>query len=328
MEIAAVILILLLVIAGGLGALILLGGDAGPGALWAGRRMPRPAGRPRSRQVIDVPPEDAKPVGSRLESAGREETISRLDQLTAEVRATLASGDDRLILLNQQLEALQLGLQGRLEHIGRDANERWGELAARQEATSERLRADLMARLTDAERARSDLTRQLGERERQAAASQLTGERVAVTAELYALLARLEGAFAAVTNPILLPGEPYAPPAEFLPESLVWENWKEVGERTFAFADLYSARRLYLNEATRDEVGAFVVELRGLLTASIYPSLRPNAGPAQRETLRQALETLALRFAAVRLALEGDFRAIAEPNERPPATGIGNDGTA
>ncbi|MDQ3692750.1 MAG: hypothetical protein M3464_03885 [Chloroflexota bacterium] len=327
MEIAVVILILLLVIAGGLGALILLGGDAGPGALWAGRRLPRPTARPQSRRVIDVPPEDAKPVVSRLESAGREETNSRLDQLTAEVRATLASGDDRLIHLNRQLEALQLGLQGRLEHIGLDANERWGELAARQEASSERLRADLTARLTDAERARSDLTRQLGERERQAA-SQFTGERAAVTAELYALLARLEGAFAAVTNPILLPGEPYVPPAEFLPESLVWENWKEVGERTFTFADLYSARRLYLNEATRDEVGAFVVELRGLLTASIYPSLRPNPGPSQRETLRQALETLAMRFAAVRIALEGDFRAIAEPNERPPATGSGNDDTA
>ena len=37
-----------------------------------------------------------------------------------------------------------------------------------------------------------------------------------------------------MTNPILLPGEPYAPPAEFLPEALIWENWNEVGERAFS----------------------------------------------------------------------------------------------
>lgn len=316
MELAVVILVLVLLIAGGMGALIVLGGDSGPSALWAGRRLPRPTSRPRTRPVIDVPAEETKPVISRIDVANREETNSRLEALSAELRTTLATGDDRLLHLNQQLDLLQQGLQSRLDQISRESNVRWSELASRQEAAGERLRADVAQQRSEFERFRADLARQFGDREQQLAASRYAGERADVTAELYGLLARLEAAFAAVTNPVLLPGEPYAPPDEFPPESLVWENWKEVGERTFAFADLYSARRLYLHESARDEVGAFVVELRGLLTESIYPCLRQNAGDSQRQQLRQALETLAIRFAAVRTTLEGDFRAIAVAKER------------
>lgn len=313
MEILVIILILVLLIAGGLAALVVLGGESGSGALpdWAGRRLPRINAQSRPPRVIDVAPETAKSAISRLEPASgdQEENNTKLDSLMAEVRATLASGDDRAGQVNVQLETLHQNLRERLDQIGRDAGDRWTDLTtrqaaleARQEATSERLRADLALHFAS--------------HQRQAAANRSLVERAGVAAELYALLARLEAAVAAVTNPILLPGEPYAPPADFLPEALVWDNWKDVGERAFAFADLYSARRLYLSEPTRQQIGAFVAELRGLLTEAIYPNLRPSLEPAQKERLHQALATLALRFPTVRAAIERDFRDTAEPS--PP----------
>jgi hypothetical protein len=308
-EFAVVILILVLLIAGGLAALI-LGGEAGSASLpgWAGRRLSRPTTSLGARRVIDVAPDASKPVASRYELAAREETNVRLDALASEIRSTLASGDDRALQLNAQLEALHRGVQDRLDLIARDSNERWAELAnrqalleARQEAATERLRADLALHFVDHERKRVE--------------DRYSAERATVAAELYAMLARLEAAIAAVTNPVLLPGEPYAPPNDFLPEALVWDNWKEVGERAFDFADLFSARRLYLSEATRGQAGAFVGEMRTLLTESIYPNLRPNASPAQRDRLRQALGVLAVQFPEVRACFERDFREHASSSQ-------------
>ena len=317
MEIAVVILVVVLLIAGGLATLVVAGGSA-PQSLsgWAGRRLPRPSAGTRPPRVIDVLPEDAKPVGSRLELVAREETNTRLEALASELRTLIAADDDRVTRLDARLEALHSGLRDRLDLIARDAAERWTELAARQAALEARQEAAT-------ERLRADMMRNFVEHDRQVVAQRTNAERASVTAELYAALARLEAAVAAVTNPVLLPGEPYAPPADFLADALVWENWKEVGERTFAFADIYSARRLYLSEATRAEAGAFVAELRGLLTESIYPNLRPNAGPAQREQLRETLEVLADRFPALRASLERDFRAATEsqPDETASADG-------
>lgn len=307
MEFAVVILVLVLLIAGGLAALILLGGEAGSGSLpgWAGRRLSRPTASFGTRRVIDVAPDVAKPVASRYELAAREETNLKLDALTSEIRSTLASGDDRALQLNTQLEALHRGVHDRLDLIARESNQRLAELAnrqalleARQEAATERLRADLALHFVDHERKRVE--------------DRHNAERATVAADLYAMLARLEAAVAAVTNPVLLPGEPYQPPDDFLPEALVWDNWKEVGERAFDFAELYSARRLYLSEATRSQAAAFVGELRTLLTESIYPNLRPNASPAQRDRLRQALGVMAVRFPEVRICIERDFRENAD----------------
>lgn len=314
-EFAVVILVLVLLIAGGLAALI-LGGESAAGSLpgWAGRRLSRPTTF-GARQVIDVAPETTKPLASRYELAAREETNLKLDELTTEIRTSLASGDDRVVQISAQLEALHRGVQDRLDLIARESNERWMELAnrqalleARQEAAVERLRADLAMHFVDHERKRVE--------------DRYNAERASVAADLYAMLARLEASIAAVTNPVLLPGEPYQPPDDFLPDALVWDNWKEVGERAFDFADLYSARRLYLSEATRTQTGAFVAELRTLLTESIYPNLRPNASPAQRDRLRQALGVLAARFPEIRACIEGDFREHADGGV---ATGDGPD---
>jgi hypothetical protein len=130
-----------------------------------------------------------------------------------------------------------------------------------------------------------------------------------VSADLYARLARLEAALAAVTNPILLPGEAYAPPAELLPEALIWENWNDVGERAFALADAFSAQRLYLSEQTRLELGEFVTSLRVMLTRAVYPNLQPEPGREQQLALRAALDAIAAELPRVRATIEQEFRA-------------------
>ena len=164
---------------------------------------------------------------------------------------------------------------------------------ATREIALERLRADVVSAVSGAASNRGP---------------QATDRRAEVSAELYARLARLEAALAAVTNPILLPGEVYIPPAELMPEALVWENWNEVGERAFALADGFSAQRLHLSEQTRADVGEFVTELRVLLTSSVYPNLQPEPAREQQLALRAALEAIAAGFPRVRDTIEQEFR--------------------
>jgi hypothetical protein len=164
---------------------------------------------------------------------------------------------------------------------------------ARRDAAMERLRADLLAGLT---RAAGDRGTRPGSR------------RPDVSADLYARLARLEAALAAVTNPILLPGEAYAPPAEFLPEALIWENWNEVGERAFSLAEAYSSQRLHLSEETRADIERFVTTLRTLLTRSVYPNLQLEPDAPQQAALRSALEEIAREIPKARQKLEREYQ--------------------
>lgn len=208
-----------------------------------------------------------------------------------------------------ELDARLGGLDERLAAVTRDvasAGEAAGARRAaeetRLESALERLRADLLGGWAAREAA-------LGEREERLARRPLGERRLATAAELYARLARLEAAVAAVTNPMLLPGEPFAPPEEFLSEALAWENWKDVGERAFAFADHYNTQRLLLGAPAGDEVAAFVSDLRRLLTRSVYPNLRPDPTPEQLAALRAALERLGEALPTVRGALAGEYRS-------------------
>lgn len=164
---------------------------------------------------------------------------------------------------------------------------------ARRDAALEKLRADLLATLT---RGIVDGGSRPGSR------------RPDVSADLYARLARLEAALAAVTNPILLPGEAYSPPAEFLPEALVWENWNEVGERAFSLAEAYSSQRLHLSAEARDDFAVFVTTLRTLLTRAVYPNLQLDPDEAQQAALRAALAEIAAEIPKVQQRLEQEYR--------------------
>lgn len=207
---------------------------------------------------------------------------------------------ERLDHVEAQLTALQQELRDQRDAILRIGVELKlaGEAeTARRDMAIERLRGDVLA-----------MVGQIGEERRNAGRDR----RAEIISELYARLARLETALGAVTNPVLLPGEPYAPPSEFLTEALIWENWNEVGERAFALADAYSAQRVYLSEKTREELGAFVTALRVTLTRSIYPNLHADADTTQQAALRAALEQVALELPRVRRALDAEYRTATE----------------
>jgi hypothetical protein len=250
-----------------------------------------------SHPAATVPSPAVDVRSSRLvaDRTGLPET-ARLD-LAPNPMETLAARLDRF---EERLDQVARAVDHHVAEIGQELRRARSDRArqaevddARRDVVFERLRADLLATLT---RAAADGSSRPGSR------------RPDVSADLYARLARLEAALAAVTNPILLPGEPYSPPAEFLPEALVWENWNEVGERAFSLADAYSAQRLHLSQETRGEIELFVTTLRALLTRSVYPNLQPEPDAAQQAALRSALEEIAGEFPKVRQGLEREFR--------------------
>ena len=221
---------------------------------------------------------------------------ARLD-LVPSPGETIAARLDRF---EERLDQIARAVDRHATEVGQNLQQVRSELAhqaesedARRDVATERLRADLLAALS---RATADGGSRLGFR------------RPDVSSDLYARLARLEAALAAVTNPILLPGETYAPPAEFLPEALVWENWNEVGERAFSLAEAYSSQRLHLSEETRGDMELFVTTLRTLLTRSVYPNLQLEPDATQQVALRSALEEIAAEIPKVRQKLEREYR--------------------
>jgi hypothetical protein len=207
---------------------------------------------------------------------------ARLDRMEQQI------GELRHLLERQQAEAREAA-----DRLAAALAARSEMAEARRERGLERLRADLLQATVSAS----------GER-----AAGGHSRRLDVCADLYARLARFEAALASVTNPILLPGETYAPPAELPAEALNWDNWNEVGERAFALADAYSAQRLYLTPKARAEMGDFVTSLRRALTRSIYPNLQGDIDASQQASLRSALEELAATLPAVRDTLEREHR--------------------
>jgi hypothetical protein len=225
------------------------------------------------------------------ERAGLPES-ARLDHIPSSAETFAA----RLDRFEERLDQIARAVDQHAAEIGQELRRARSDRAhqaetedARRDAAMERLRADLLAALT---RAAGDAGSRPGSR------------RPDVCADLYARLARLEAALAAVTNPILLPGEAYVPPAEFLPEALIWENWNEVGERAFSLAEAYSSQRLYLSEETRDDIELFVTTL----TRSVYPNLQLEPDAAQQAALRSALEEIAGEIPKVRQNLEREYR--------------------
>ncbi len=139
----------------------------------------------------------------------------------------------------------------------------------------------------------------------------VTGKRAEAIASLYRRLAKLETCYLSVTNPVLLPGEAFDLPANLPPETLKWENWKEVGDATFAFAEAFNQDRIYLDDATCRDLVGFVSSLREVMTTEIYPNLTARPGTDATETrdaLRAALVQLGREIPEARERLERTFR--------------------
>lgn len=355
MELLLIILVLMLIVAGGLTAVV--GWDLGGPLTEPVRQRVRtlidpdaasdnpptppvrastatrlePVERPTEPEPVSAPVEPVA-LAARQPAAEFDRISGRLDMFGADlreaVRTALSGVEQRIERIERRGDDVSSRLERALDqYLGRALDERLDRALNGLRSDLETTRAEtqrLESRLAAGETAQTAALERLSmELQRQSVetAARLTeqGERAAterarerqreVVIELYSRLARLESALAAVTNPILLPGEPYTPPAQLLAESLSWDNWKDVGERTFAFADHFNAHRLLLPEPVSIEIAAFVVALRQELTGAIYPNLRPSPAPEQRQALEAGLARLASAIPQVRATLEAANRA-------------------
>ena len=211
--------------------------------------------------------------------------------------------DQRLDRLEARVDRLERELVQRLDILSsslreqrRDESDRFARLESllgRQDESLRRAIADDIA----ARAPRLDSPR-------------LAERRAEAVADLYGRLARFEAALAQASTPVLLPGEAYAPPAEITEDVMVWDNWKDVGDRAFALADAVNAQRLQLSSATGAELTAFITLLRGQLTRSIYPNVGEAVTAEQRDALRAALVVLAVELPKVRRALDTEYRSV------------------
>ena len=134
------------------------------------------------------------------------------------------------------------------------------------------------------------------------------GRRAEAITTLYKRLAKLETSFISVTNPVLLPGEAFSASEELLPETLRWENWKDVGDGAYAFAEAFNQERIHLDDQTCRDVTAFVTISRSILTNQIYPNLvtkgSPPAEPGHAALAARSISS-ALRFRRPATRLNG-----------------------
>lgn len=135
--------------------------------------------------------------------------------------------------------------------------------------------------------------------------------RAAALSGLYRRLAVLESNFVSITNPGLLPGESFALPAAFTPESLVWETWKGFGDSVYSFAETFNEERIHLDDQTCRDIVSFLTDTRHTLTKSVFPSLPDEPGNAMQEPLpelREAIIHLGSELATIRARIEAAYR--------------------
>lgn len=252
-------------------------------------------GRARESRLLTRPAPSGSLVARHAVSAPRAAPGGEIVPIRPDAAAEPARWEDLRSQIDDHGERLARHTGERAEWLARRSEELARETQVRQDASFDRLRSDVVSAIG------AGTTRRVADR--------MMEREIDALAELYTRLARLQAALAAVTQPMLLPGEPYHPAAELLPESLVWENWKDVGERAFALADHFNAHRLVLPAPLAAELAAFITTLRGELTGAIYPNLRPDASTGQRQTLQGALSHLATDLPIVRERLELAYRA-------------------
>lgn len=129
--------------------------------------------------------------------------------------------------------------------------------------------------------------------------------------DIYTRLARVDAALAAVVNPMLLPGEPMRVPETLFDDTLVWDNWADLGERAYELGEMFNGNRLLLDPELAGKVEHFLSTLREALTDTIYPVVRHNAPTtAQKAQLRAGLERVVSAIAPLRRELEDAFRLV------------------
>ncbi len=261
---------------------------------------------------------DAATLGADLQArqeAALAEARTELERLRTDVRAATSEGDAQLARLRERRDSVQAELETTL---ARAREELARAERARQDAEreAERFRQEAERAAAVAPTANPG-TAAAGDKAGAGLMGQVETERMETVTELYARLARVETALAQLTTPILLPGEPYEVPEEFLPEALRWDNWKDVGETAYSLGEYLTENRLRVSRQTARELEAGVTALRIALTRSIYPNLQTIPTAEQEATLRAGLDVLAQTLPRLRGLLETDYREMTEPAAGP-----------
>ena len=275
--------------------------EAGPGSamLWAaGSRLfrPTPGGsRPAS------PSATAVPGTLTVEDAQLIEAVA--------TPRTLGTGQEQALVVDEEaVRELKEEFQRELrEAVGR-SREFDARLTRIEQAAGDIDITQELAGVREAQRAEIERLQVTMETIRRTSGAH--GERQGqALADLYGHLARVESALAAVINPMLLPGEPLTMPAELPVEALAWSSWSDVGERAYAFGNVFNENRLLLDAATGDDIANFVATLRQGLTGRVYPAVR-NGNPSadQLAQLRDGLQTIVDALPVVRRQIEAAYR--------------------
>lgn len=278
---------------------------------------------------VDARPIDGREPGVKLE-AGAMRSASTGNRLSSSPASPVA-----LALDDSALRELKEELHGELRHATGLTREFDARLVRMEAALTEAQKVpdEVDRALRDQDDRRQ---REVDRLEQELATIRLTmgtyGERRGeALADFYGHLARVEVAMSAVVNPMLLPGESLTLPPEMLQETLVWNNWSDVGERAFAFGNVFNQNRFVLEPAIADRIEAFIVTLRQVLTRDVYPAVRGgNPSAAQIAQMRFGLESIVRDLPVMRRLLENAYRLTsgsASPAEGTIAAGAFEDGT-
>jgi hypothetical protein len=234
---------------------------------------------------------------------------AEVERLRAEARRVIGDVETELGRLRENLRSSANEQESQLVRL----RERYAEVDGKTTQALEQALRDLRAH-HDAELGRlreaiGAAIAAIAARQANAESARSANRRAEAIGDLYRRLVKLETTFVSITNPVLLPGEPFALPAELPAEALRWEHWKEVGDATFAFADGFAQHRLDLDDESCRDLTAFIADVRGLLTRSVYPNLQTAAtNPETRASLRTALDQLGAEIPRARESLERAYR--------------------
>jgi hypothetical protein len=177
---------------------------------------------------------------------------------------------------------------------------------------SRRTPDDLEAAINDVDarqrRIAEKLRQELGQVQR--TTSSFGERRITAVSDLYSHLALVESALASVVNPALLPGEPISLPQELGTDAFVWDNWRDVGDRAYAFGNIFNQHRYVLDDDVAAAVESFITTLRQALTGAVYPNVQAsNPTQVQRAQVRSGLTLIVSAIPDIRRKLETSYRA-------------------
>ena len=123
--------------------------------------------------------------------------------------------------------------------------------------------------------------------------------------DLYRKLAQIDVALGAVVNPMLLPGEPISVPEALYDATMQWENWGDVADSAYAFAESFSQNRYLLDPVLAERIEHFIANVRTSLTTLVYPVVQDEHRTGQqRQQMRAGIVDVVNDVAPLRREFE------------------------